>query len=273
MRLKDKITLVTGAGSGIGRAVARELCARGACVILVGRRGGALRDTRRMLTRPGYSQIIEADITDADDREAIVRQVSAIGGLDLLVNNAGVVVSGPFGFDDGEARRRMVETNLLGPMELTQALLPALRMKAPSRVVNVGSMFGDIAFPYFAAYSATKFALRGWSDALRRELGPYGIGVTYAAPRGTRTPAADSFAGWADAFDMALDPPEVTARAIVHAIETDARSVYPKGIERLFVLVQRLMPSVIDGTLDRQQAEALARMGSCDIPRVGAARP
>ena len=72
-------------------------------------------------------------------------------------------------------------------MELTLSLLPLLKAGAPSCIVNVGSLFGDIAFPYFSAYSATKFGLRGWSDGLRRELAPAGIGVTYAAPRGTRT--------------------------------------------------------------------------------------
>lgn len=266
MRLKGKTALITGAGSGIGRALAQELCGRGASVILVGRRGAALKDTRRTLSRPGFSMIVEADITDPDDRQEVVRQVTSLGGLDLLINNAGIVVSGPFGSDDVMARRRMIETNLVGPMELTQALLPLLQLKAPSRIVNVGSMFGDIAFPYFGAYSATKFALRGWSDALRRELAPFGIAVTYAAPRGTRTPAADSFVTLAEAFDMQLDPPADTAHVIVRAIEADARSAYPRGMERLFVLIQRLLPGVIDQALDRQRARAVAYLNDIHAP-------
>ena len=206
MRLDGKRALVTGAGSGIGRALAVELSRRGATVLLTGRRLAPLEETQALLARPGT--VIQADITDEADRQRLVSEVAALGPLDLLVNNAGMVISGPLALAGADERRRMVETNLLAPIELTLALLPLLRAAAPSRVVNVGSMFGDIAFPYFTAYSATKFGLRGWSDALRRELAGERIGVTYAAPRGTRTPAADGFASLVAAFEMRLDPPE-----------------------------------------------------------------
>lgn len=254
MRLEGKIALVTGAGSGIGQALAEELNARGAHLLLVGRREAALDATRRGLIRPEAGQIVVADITTDAGRAELVRRVARLGGLDLLVNNAGLVMSGAFQTDDAQARRRMVETNLLAPMELTQALLPLLRERA--RIVNIGSMFGDIAFPYFAGYSATKFGLRGWSDALRRELAPHGIGVTYAAPRGTRTPAAHSFAALAEAFDMRFDPPARIALRLVRAIEADARSVYPPTLDRLFVLIQRLLPGLIDRALSGRVARA-----------------
>jgi short-subunit dehydrogenase len=194
-----------------------------------------------------------------------VRRVRAWGRLDLLINNAGLVVSGPLSSEDAESRRRMIDTNLTAPMELTLALLPLLKAAAPSRIVNVGSLFGDIAFPYFSAYSATKFALRGWSDALRRELAPAQIGVTYAAPRGTRTPAAASFASLSEAFAMRLDPPELVAQQIAGAIAADASAVYPKGIERLFVLLQRLMPAAIDQAVSRKLAKAATRLTTATL--------
>ena len=168
MRLDGKIVLITGAGSGIGRALAVELATREARVLLVGRRIGALEETRALLRRQDLGAVLRADITDPDDRDALVRQVRSWGRLDILVNNAGLVVSGPLSVNDVEGRRRMIDTNLVAPMELTVALLPLLAAAAPSRIVNVGSLFGDIAFPYFSAYSATKFGLRGWSDGLRR---------------------------------------------------------------------------------------------------------
>lgn len=260
MRLEGKIALITGAGSGIGRALACEMNARGARAVLVGRRTCVLEETRSLLARPQSCVVIRADITDAADRERLVRQMRALAGLDILINNAGVVMSGLLQTDDAEARRRMVETNLLAPMDLTQALLPLLKAHAPSRIVNVGSMFGDIAFPYFGAYSATKFAIRGWSDALRRELAPLGIGVTYAAPRGTRTPAADGFRRLVDAFDMSLDPPEKVAYQIARAIAADVRFVYPRGPERLSLFLQRLMPRVIDQAVAKQMEKALQRL-------------
>ncbi len=260
MRLDGIIALVTGAGSGIGRALALELARRGARLLLVGRRTAALEQTCAQLPYTEKGIVLPADITNPADRETLVRRVAALGKLDLLVNNAGVMVSGPVEADDQEVRRRVIDTNLLAPMELTSALLPQLRAAAPSRIVNVGSMFGDIAFPYFSTYSASKFGLRGWSDALRRELAPAGIGVTYAAPRGTRTPAADRFAGLAEAFAMRLDPPERVAVQIADAIAADAPTAYPRGPERLFVLLQRLLPRAIDRALGRQLAKAAARL-------------
>ena len=248
--------MITGAGSGIGRALAVELSLRGAHLLLVGRRESALQETMAALHSPQSTTIIVGDITDPAGRDQIVSEVKRLGRLDLLINNAGVVISGPLVADDAEARRLMVDTNLIAPMELTLALLPMLKTGAPSRIVNVGSMFGDIAFPYFSAYSATKFGLRGWSDGLRRELAPMGIGVTYAAPRGTRTPAAESFASLAEAFDMRLDPPEKVAIQITDAIANDANTAYPMGMERVFVLMQRLFPSIIDHALGKQLAKA-----------------
>ena len=266
MQLDGKIALITGAGSGIGRALAVELSQRNSRVLLVGRRRDPLEETRALLPRRDLGAVLRADITDPADRDELVRRVRSWGRLDVLVNNAGLVVSGPLSVSDVEGRRRMIDTNLASPMELTLALLPLLKAGAPSRIVNVGSLFGDIAFPYFSAYSATKFGLRGWSDGLRRELAPAGIGVTYAAPRGTRTAAAESFAALAAAFAMRLDPPDVVARQIARAIAADARVVYPPGIERLFVLLQRLVPTAIDQALGRQLARATIRLRTATLP-------
>ena len=166
MRLEGKAALVTGAGSGIGRALTRELSAAGARVLLVGRRAEALEETRALLASPELGIVWPADITDEAARRSLIAEVGAAGRLDLLVNNAGMVVSGPLASDGAAERHRMMEVNLIAPMELTLGLLPMLRAAAPSRIVNIGSMFGDIAFPYFSAYSATKFGLRGWSDAI-----------------------------------------------------------------------------------------------------------
>lgn len=260
MLLDDKIALITGAGSGIGRALAVELARHGAHVLLVGRREAALEETCALLAPPAQGTVLVTDVTDPAAIARLVEKVDGYRRLDLLVNNAGTVTSGPFVEENAAARRRMVETNLLAPMEMTQAFLPLLQAATPSRIVNIGSLFGDIAFPYFSTYSATKFGLRGWSEALRRELASSGIAVTYAAPRGTRTPASAGFAALASAFEMTLDPPETVAQRIVDGIAHGARDIYPRGPERLFVLLQRLMPRLIDWALIRQTAKATSRM-------------
>lgn len=257
MRLDGITALVTGAGSGIGQALSLELARRGARLILLGRTASALEATRARLPAPASAAILCLDLADSQARLEIADRVAALGGgLDLLVNNAGVVDAGPLNQQDEESWRRMLEVNLLAPMAITRQLLPPLRASGQGRVVNVGSMFGDIAFPFFAAYSASKFGLRGWSEALRRELAGQGVGVTYCAPRGTRTPAADGFADYAQAFHMRLDAPEQVARTIADGIVRDARDVYPRGPERLFLLIQRLFPTQVDHGIGRQMRKA-----------------
>ncbi len=138
-------------------------------------------------------------------------------------------------------------------------LLPLLHQAAPSRIVNVGSMFGDIAYPLFSAYSASKFGLRGLSIALRRELKEFGVGVTYAAPRATKTDAAGAFGRLVAPMQMRIDDPEKVARDIWTAVARDADSVYAKGPERFFVLVQRLLPQLVDRSIAAQMADPRVR--------------
>jgi short-subunit dehydrogenase len=258
MQLDGKTILITGAGSGIGRALAFEAAARGASLLLAGRREAALHDTAAALP-PGTraAAVAVGDITEQDGRAALVRSIAEHfdGRLDILVNNAGTLTTGPLAALDDAALMAMVQTNLVAPAALIRDCLPLLRHTG-GRVVNVGSMFGDIAYPLFAFYSATKFGLRGLSDALRRELAPDGIGVTYVAPRATRTDAVSAFEQLIEPFGMKLDPADRVARRIWDGVERKAKTVYPSGLEPLFVLVQRLLPGVIDGGIARQLTRA-----------------
>ena len=145
----------------------------------------------------------------------------------------------------------MTDTNLMAPIALTRDLLPALRA-GQGRVANIGSVFGDIAYPYFAAYSATKFGLRGFSDALRRELSGSGVGVTYIAPRAARTAAESEFGALIEPLDMTLDSAERVATEAWEAIRKGKRESFPRGKERFFVKVQRLFPQLVDRSVGAQ---------------------
>ena len=252
MQPEQKLVLITGAGSGIGRALCVEAARRGMAVALCGRRQNALEATGALLGSAASHLIIPADITRPEDRHRIVDRIrSERGALDFLINNAGIVEGGPLETFDDDALARTFQTNVMAPMALTRDLMPLLIAAKPSRVVNVGSIFGDIGYPDFTCYSAAKFALRGFSIALRREWKRKGIGVTYAAPRATRTDAAVAFAGLIAKTKMSMDSPEQVARQIWRAIASGHDSVYAPAPERFYVLIQRLFPRVIDWSLSR----------------------
>lgn len=244
----QKSVLITGAGSGIGRALAIEAGARGFDVIIAGRTEETLRDTAQAVG-PARCEIVVADVTIPEGRRAVC---DAVGNrLDVLINNAGTLNVGHLSDLSDDAINRMVSTNLAAPMALTRDLLPHLKV-AGGRVVNIGSVFGDIAYPFFATYSATKFGLRGFSDAIRRELSGTGIGVTYIAPRATRTAAEAEFGALVEPLDMTLDSADRVATEAWDAIAAGRREAFPRGKERFFVKVQRLLPSLVDRSVGAQ---------------------
>jgi short-subunit dehydrogenase len=253
MLREQKCVLITGAGSGIGRALSVEAAQRGMAVALCGRRESALEATGALLAQGGRHLIIPADITNPQDRRRIVDIISdRWEALDVLVNNAGVVEGGALAKFDDEAITRTFLTNVIAPMALTRDLMPLLVAARPSRVVNIGSVFGDIAYPQFSGYSASKFALRGFSNALRREWKQAGIGVTYAAPRATRTDAAVAFDQLIASANMRVDAPAQVARRIWRSVASGHDSIYAPAPERIYVLIQRIFPQIIDWALARQ---------------------
>jgi short-subunit dehydrogenase len=175
------IALVTGASSGIGEATARLLARdHGATVVLVARRAERLNALADEL---GGATVIAADLTDSDAPARIAETVEGEHGrLDLLVNNAGAAWRGRFGETGYDNVRRHMELNFDAVVRLTEALLPILRRSAPSSIVNVASTAGRVSRANSGAYSASKFALAGWSDALHLEERPHGVHVGLVLP-------------------------------------------------------------------------------------------
>lgn len=255
MTPNSPVALITGAGSGIGRALAIEAAQLGYDLILVGRRQAQLEETASLLVA-GTARLVPADITTREGRAAIV--AAAGERLDILVNNAGRLAVGRLTDLSDNEIALTVGTNLTAAVQLTRDLVPALS-EAEGRIVNIGSMFGMIAFPYFSAYSATKFAMRGLSDALRRELSEFGIKVTYVAPRATRTPAQGAFAHLVEPFGMVLDTPERVASRAWAGITAGRKTIYPGFGERVFALLQAVAPSLIDTALTHKAGTARAQ--------------
>ncbi|MER5538684.1 SDR family NAD(P)-dependent oxidoreductase [Streptomyces mirabilis] len=189
-RLDGTVALVTGASSGIGHATALELAREGASVALVGRREDRLTDLAAEITGAGgKALVVPADITTAQAAaEAVERTVEGLGRLDTLVNNAGLMLLGPAPSADLNDWRRMIDINLMGLMYAAHAAVPHLVKAAaeePRRVadiVNIGSLAGRNAYAMSAVYSATKFGVGAFSEALRQELARQHVRVSVIEP-------------------------------------------------------------------------------------------
>jgi short-subunit dehydrogenase len=258
MKLEHSRIVLTGAAGGIGRALALSLAQAGASLALAGRRRDALDALAAEARAAGAgAHVVVADIATAPGRAQVVEQATeALGGIDVLINNAGTLNFGPFEAEDPVLIERLFQANVLAPVLLTRALLPQLLGQGRGRIVNVGSTFGSIGFPFFASYSASKFALRGFSQALRRELAGTGIGVTYVAPRATRT---DFNPANVQRMNQALknkeDTPAQVAAAIIEALRRERDEVYLGWPEKLFVRLNALLPRMVDKALRKQQAD------------------
>ncbi len=168
--------LVTGAGSGIGRATAHEFARRGHTVF-----AGARRDLDQA---PGLHPV-RLDVTDARSiatAHKLIEEHTAGAGVDILVNNAGLALPGPIEELSGDDWARQFDTNVFGLVAVTRAVLPAMRARGSGRIVNISSMLGRVTFPGMGAYSATKYAVESISDALRLELIPFGVDVIVVQP-------------------------------------------------------------------------------------------
>ncbi|KPK19368.1 MAG: hypothetical protein AMJ67_06025 [Betaproteobacteria bacterium SG8_41] len=252
MKLTGRAVLITGASGGIGRCLARELARRGARLALAGRNETELAGLARGLSAEGGSALaLPLDLSEPASHTALVDGAeAALGAIDVLVNNAGLSRFGPFSEEDEAAIRRLMEVNLTAPMLLTRAALPGMLRRRSGQIVNIGSGFGSIAFPNFAVYSTTKFALRGFSEALRRELGGSGVAVTYVAPRTTDTAMNTKAAlEFVEQTGAAVDTPESVAQVIADAIENGRPEVYIGWPERLFVRVNAVAPRLVDRAL------------------------
>ncbi|WP_242495081.1 SDR family oxidoreductase [Salinicola tamaricis] len=223
MRWSDRRILVTGASGGIGGALVAELAEAGATLLIVGRNQPSL--DRLAALAPDRIYILKADLAQAEDRRRVVDAASE-ARIDMLINAAGSNQFGLFEEQAPAAISAMVELNVTATLLLTQALLPRLLHHDRAWIVNVGSAFGAIGHPGYATYCATKFALRGFSQALRRELADTPVAVLHIAPRATRTgmnsAAADSLNA---ALGNAVDAPEAVAARSSRASRSAPASV------------------------------------------------
>lgn len=190
--LDKKVVVITGAGSGIGRALAIDLAGRGAVLALSDWDQDGLRATEPLVEERGALSV-RGDVLDVRDREAVHAYAASVaadlGRVDVLVNNAGVALHGDFEEASHEDFRWVIDVDLWGVVHGTEAFLPHLIASGDGHLVNMSSLFGLVGVPGQTAYNAAKFAVRGFSEALRQEmiLAGHPVGVTSVHPGGIRT--------------------------------------------------------------------------------------
>jgi len=251
MQLNECRAVVTGASGGIGRALVPVLAAGGARLLLVGRTATALE--QMAAAYPGQIEWVVADIRERVGREAVQSAARRFSGINALINAAGVNQFSLLDQQDEEAIAELVQLNVTATLQLTHRLLPILRQQGRALVVNRGSTFGSIGYPGFTAYCASKFAIRGFSEALRRELADTQVKVLYLAPRATRTSMnSDSVVAMNTELKVAMDDPQLVASTVRAAIESEREELYMGWPEKLFVRLNGLLPRVVDQALRKQ---------------------
>jgi short-subunit dehydrogenase len=254
--LTSRRALVTGASSGIGRALALELARHGANVVLFARREDRLTQVAAEISKLGRRAIaVAGDVTNAADRQrALAAARDQFGGLDILVNNAGVAAHGRFADADPSRVRPIMEVNFFAPVELIREALPMLRKGVRPIVVNIGSILGRRGSPHKSEYSASKFAIHGFSEAVRPELARLGIDVLVVAAGPTETEHFDVLLEGTAKLpwgDPPRQPADQVARAIVRGIERGRHEIVTSWRGRLLLLLNRCCPRFVDWIMSR----------------------
>jgi short-subunit dehydrogenase len=255
MRSIASKVLITGGAGGIGRAIAARLLKHGSQVLLVDRDERSLRAAQAELsTFAGQVEGFAADLSSALDRNRLGEHAKSWRlGIDTLINNAGL---NPFGLLASQTPQQIdaaIAVNVGATLHLCHELLPHLLRQRRASILNMGSVFGSIGYPGYTVYSATKFAVRGFTEALRRELSQTNVRVHYLAPRATRTPINPSAVEGMNAeLGVAMDSPDRVAFEVLRLLGSGRPAAVVGWPEKLYVRLNALVPTLIDRSVRKQ---------------------
>lgn len=257
MKWRGSVVLITGASSGIGAELARQAVAAGSRVGLLARSADTLASLSNEL---GSSCVAApADVTSPAEVAAAIDVVEqALGPIDILVNNAGIGLYGAFLDASVDEIDRLTRTNYLGVVHLLKMVLPGMVQRRRGHVVTVGSVAGRIGAPFEAAYSATKFAVTGLTEALSVELAPFGIGVSIVSPGPVDTPFFDNRGHRYERKHPKPVPAARVAQAVMAAVEGGRAEKFVPPILRQAVVAKTLVPALFGWGTQRTFARELA---------------
>ena len=270
--------LITGASQGIGKSLAEVAAARGAKVLAIARQTDLLNEVAAAIrAKGGVIEIVQADITSPSDRVKMVDAAQkAFGGLDILVNNAGIGATGHFADSAADRMRQIMEVNFFGLTETTRVFLPMLKQGNKPAIVNISSIAGKRGIPARSDYSASKFAVQGFSEALRAELAKDGVDVLVVCPGLTQTNFSKNMLE--QKAKVQLDhmrgmTSEQVAESTLRAIEKGKNETILTLNGKLMTLVARFLPWVADIVVKRKvrglfKDEIEARKKQQELPTV-----
>lgn len=251
---KDKVVVITGASSGIGRATALTLAKKGADLVLASRREEPLDELARECEALGVRcLVVPTDVSDAAAVRALAAQaVHGFGRIDAWVNNAGVYLMGRIEETPDDAFRQVMETNFFGTVYGSRAALAQFRHQGRGTLINISSIYGSAPGPYVSAYASSKFAVRGFSASIRQEFEGTGIHVCTILPASVDTPLwnhSANYTGWRVRPVEPIYSPERVARAIVRVLAKPRRELFIGPSHRALALLHTLAPAAAEKTL------------------------
>jgi len=251
--LNDCRVLLTGASSGIGWALAKELAANHARLVVVARRMERLEKLKSQVSNDACVEIVSGDITDPVVRHlAITTAVEKFGGLDVLINNAGIGGLARFEDVDENSLRKIMEVNFFAAVELIRLAIPYLEQGTNPAIVNVASILAHRGLPCYSSYCSSKFALKGFTESLRIELSARGVDVLLISPGTTKTEFFENVVErngelpWNNPRGVS---PDRVAKAARQAMIKGSREIIPSTSGRMFVWFNRLAPGMMDKIL------------------------
>ena len=270
--MSNLTAVIVGATGGIGKAIVENLCKNNVNVVLVARNAEALTTMQAELQRQ-YPQLkldtVCCDLSESSSREQFIQALEQRNiHINYYINNAGVNDFSLFSHQSGEAIEQMMLINVVYPLQLIQQIIPLMSKTAPSQIINMGSTFGSIGYPGYVSYCASKFALRGATEALAREYSNSPVQFKYFSPRATDTAMNSPVVVEMNAkLGVKMDSPEYVAAELYQFMQSD-KLYYQVGYpEKIFVKVNQVLPNVVSNSIQRD-IDKIQRFAELNHPKI-----